>query len=135
MQSPIDYPDRIYLKGMSFYGYTGVFPFEKREGQKFLVDLTLFFRRIPGVVTDEIGDTVHYGEVFDAVKFIVENSAYDLIEKLAGEIVFAVLSRFPLIDAAEVVVSKPDAPVEGIFDSMCVSLFRERTGRPEVEEQ
>ena len=74
MNSLSDYPDQISLKGMAFYGYTGVFDFEKQNGQTFLVDLTLCFSGIQAVDTDILADTVHYGEVFDTVKKIVESS-------------------------------------------------------------
>lgn len=121
-----DYPDRIYLKGMSFYGYTGVFDFEKQNGQRFIIDLTLCFTENQGVRTDALSDTVHYGEVFAVVKDIATTSRFDLIEHLAGRIVSAVFDRFPLVSAAEAIVSKPDAPIDGIFESMSVHIFRER---------
>ena len=121
-----DYPDRICLKGMSFYGYTGVFDYEKQNGQRFIVDLTLCFMENPAVRTDVLTDTVHYGEVFAVVREIVTTSRFDLIEHLAGRIAASVLEKFPLVCAAEVIVSKPDAPVDGIFESMSVHIFRER---------
>lgn len=127
-----DYPDRICLKGMSFYGYTGVFDFEKHNGQTFLVDLTLCFSEIRAVMTDDLSDTVHYGEVFSVVQRVVETGKYNLIEYLAGRIISAVFESFPLIAAIEASVSKPDAPVEGIFESMSVRIFRERDDFPSV---
>jgi len=127
-----DYPDQISIKGMSFYGYTGVFDFEKQNGQTFLVDLTLCFSGIQAVDTDILADTVHYGEVFDAVKIIVETARFDLIEFLAGEIIRVVFAKFPLIQAIEAIVTKPEAPVEGVFESISVRIFRERTEKTEA---
>ena len=121
-----DYPDRICLKGMSFHGYTGVFDYEKQNGQRFIVDLTLCFMENQAVRTDALTDTVHYGEVFEVVRDITTTGRFDLIERLAGRIVSAVLEKFPLACAAEVIVYKPDAPVDGIFESMSVRVFRER---------
>jgi len=121
-----DYPDRICLKGMSFYGYTGVFDYEKQEGQVFLVDLTLCFTRLRSVDTDVLTDTVHYGEVFEIVKAVVESAKCNLIEYLAGNILSAVFDRFSMVEAAEVVVSKPNAPVDGVFEAMGIHIFRER---------
>jgi len=128
-----DYPDRICLEGMSFYGYTGFFDFEKQRGQTFVVDLVLCFSENRAVVTDDLTDTVHYGEVFAVVKEIVETGKCNLIEHLAGKILSAVLDKFPLIQAAEAVVSKPDAPVEGVFESMSVRIFRERKPNRKVD--
>ncbi len=136
MRTLFDFPDRICLKGMSFYGYTGVFDYEKREGQIFLVDLTLCFMQLDAVKSDELSDTVHYGEVYEAVKNVVENSESNLIEYLAGQIISTVFEKFSLVLAVEAVVSKPNAPVEGVFDTMSVSIFRERKygGRAVVQE-
>jgi len=121
-----DYPDRICLKGMSFYGYTGVFDFEKQEGQTFLVDLTLCFTCLRSVDTDVLTDTVHYGEVFEVVKTVVESGKYNLIEHLAGNIISAVFDSFSMVEAADVLVSKPNAPVDGVFEAMGIHIFRER---------
>ena len=127
-----DYPDQISIKGMSFYGYTGVFDFEKQNGQTFLVDLTLCFSGIQAVDTDILADTVHYGEVFDTVKKIVETARFDLVEYLAGEIIRVVFAKFPLIKAIETIVTKPEAPVQGVFESISVRIFRERTDKAEA---
>jgi len=121
-----EYPDQISLKRMAFYGYTGVLDFEKKNGQIFLVDLTLCFSCIQAVDTDILTDTVHYGEVFEAVKNIVETSRFDLIEFLAGEIIRVIFAKFPLIQAIETIVAKPDAPVKGVFESISIRIFRER---------
>ena len=136
MRNKNDYPDQILLSGLSFHGFTGVFSFEKQVGQKFTVDLTLCFHRLNAVDSDKLTDTVHYGTVFSIVKEIVEGQRYDLIERLAGEISDTLLTEFPLIDAIEVVVSKPEAPVEGEFEAMRVKVFRarkpEQGGRAEL---
>lgn len=126
MNNIFDYPDHIILKRMTFFGHTGVFDFEKQNGQTFLVDLTLCFSCNQAVETDVLVDTVHYGEVFNEVKIIVETSRFDLIEFLAGEIIRTVFAKFPLIQAIEAIVIKPDAPVEGVFESISVRIFRER---------
>jgi 7,8-dihydroneopterin aldolase/epimerase/oxygenase len=125
-----DYPDQILLSGLSFHGYTGVFSFEKQVGQKFTIDLVLCFHQLAAVNSDKLTDTVHYGTVFSIVKEIVEGQRYDLIERLAGEIVHTLLEDFPLIDAVDVVVSKPEAPVEGEFEAMRVHVFRVRKSAP-----
>lgn len=132
MNNLSEYPDQISLKGMSFYGHTGVFDFEKQNGQTFLVDLTLCFSGIQAVDTDILADTVHYGEVFNAVKVIVETARFNLIEYLAGEIIRVVFAKFPLIQAIEAIVTKPEAPVEGVFESISVHIFRKRTEKTEA---
>ena len=118
--------DRILLEGMRFHGYTGVLEREKREGQEFCVDLVLEFLRIPACDTDRIADTVDYGRIFATVREVVEESSFDLIERLAGEVAARVLKESVQALAVVVTVRKPHAPVEGRFNAMGVSIRRER---------
>lgn len=120
------YRNRIILQGMRFMGTTGLFEFERNQPQPFVVNLTICFREMAAGRTDRLSDTVDYGQVFAAVREIVEGTRYDLIEALAEAIASEVLIRFPSIDALDVCVQKPEAPVEGTFEYMGVRIFRER---------
>ena len=120
------YPNRILLEGMRFWGYTGCLDFEKKIGQEFVVDIVLFLSDLPAALTDDLTDTVHYGEVFNKVKYRVEACPFSLIEKLAQIIVSDIFTSFQVVQAVDITIRKPDAPVSGTFDAMGVSLFRER---------
>ena len=50
----------------------------------------------------------------------------DLIETLAVRIAEGILSDFVRINAVEVKVSKPQAPITVPFENVAVSVFRER---------
>jgi len=108
-------------------GTTGLFEFEREKPQPFIVNLTLCFIKMKAGLTDQLSDTVDYGRVFSLVRETVEGKRFDLIEALAEAISSEVMSAFPSIDAMEVIVQKPEAPVEGTFDFMGVRIFRERT--------
>ncbi len=54
--------DRIELTGLECFGYHGVFPEEKREGQPFIVDVTCW-TEFP--TTDDLAGTVNYAELAD----------------------------------------------------------------------
>lgn len=120
------YPNRIIMKGMKFWSYSGVLDFEKNDGQEFVVNATLCFKDLQSGQTDDLTDTVDYGQVFSVVKNIVEGRRFNLIEAMAETIACEVLKRFTAVDALEIGVRKPDAPVEGCFDYMEARLFRER---------
>jgi dihydroneopterin aldolase len=120
------YRNRIILQGMRFMGTTGLFEFERTEPQPFVVNLTLCFEEMKAGITDRLSDTVDYGQVFAGVREIVEGTRFDLIEALAEAIASEILIRFPLVDALDVCVQKPQAPVEGTFEYMGVRIFRER---------
>ena len=110
--------DKISLKEMKLYGYTGCLPEEKEKGQYFYVTVDMYCRDIPGKMTDDLNDTVNYADVYEIAKGIVESADYNLIEHLAFEIGRAVISKYDLTDSVRVLVRKPDAPIDGEFDAM-----------------
>ena len=55
--------DRVTLSGVRGRGFHGVFEHEKREGQEFVVDVEIAVDLAPAGRTDDLGDTVNYGEI------------------------------------------------------------------------
>ncbi len=117
--------DQIVLKGISAQGHHGVLDFEKRDGQVFVVDVTMQVDLVPAGASDDLADTVNYAEVAGDVVALIQGEPLDLIEALAARIADKVLTR-PLVEAVEVVVHKPQAPVGHPFTDVQVRLTRER---------
>lgn len=121
--------DRITLTGLSVFGHHGVFEHEKREGQTFVVDLTVWLELSRAAATDDLAATVHYGELAQLAAGIVAGPPRDLIETVAGEIADAVMRTYP-VHAVEVTVHKPAAPIPLDFVDVAVTIRRslKRTG-------
>lgn len=118
--------DKVILEDMLFYGYHGLFPEERRLGQRFRVDLELFADLKQAGRSDKMEDSIHYGMVYDTVKEIVEGEAKNLIEAVAETIAAALLEQFDLLHACRVKLIKPDAPIPGHFKSVAVDIYREK---------
>ena len=118
--------DKISIAKMEFLGHTGCFDFEKKDGQKFIVSLDIFIDRIGGCYTDELKDTVDYAQIYEITKGIVSTDTGNLIECLAQKISDGVLNADDRIEKVVVTVSKPEAPVKGIFETMEVTIERRR---------
>lgn len=110
--------------GLRFRGCHGVLAYEREQAQEFIIDLDLYLDLKNAGMTDDIKDTVDYASVFHHVQKIVEGESYKLIESLAENIAAVLLKEFPL-QAVEITVYKPEAPVEGEFDYFAVKLRRE----------
>lgn len=115
--------DLIRLTGVRARGFHGVFEHERRDGQDFVVDVVVSVDLARAGASDDLRDTVHYGEVAADIVAIVEGEPYDLIERLADQIATAVLAR-PLVEAVEVTVHKPQAPVGVPFGDVEVVVRR-----------
>ncbi|QDO89887.1 2-amino-4-hydroxy-6-hydroxymethyldihydropteridine diphosphokinase [Ornithinimicrobium ciconiae] len=118
-------PDRITLTGVTAYGYHGVLASEKTDGQEFGVDLCLEVDLSRAGESDNLAHTVNYAEVAADVVTILQGPSQDLIEGVAAQIADAVLTR-PLVEAVEVTLHKPHAPVGVPFTDVTVQVRRER---------
>ncbi len=118
--------DRISLRGMRFMGRHGVHLEERMEPQLIEVDVDLETDVAAAAASDELEDTVDYAAVFEMARSRVEGDSFRLIEALAGAIAGDVLDGHAGVAAVEVRVRKPKAPLPGTFDTVEVSLRRER---------
>jgi dihydroneopterin aldolase len=123
-----EFSDRLTLRGMHFDARHGVLPHEKVEAQPFEVDLVLHADLSEAARTDALADTVDYAGLFDLVRAIVTGPSFDLIEALADAVARAVLAATDprLVDAVEVRVRKPRAPIDGQLDTVEAALVRRR---------
>jgi len=117
--------DIIHLRGLAFFGYHGVMLEENVLGQKFIVDVDLYLNlRKPGL-SDQVGDTINYAEVYEKIKAVVTGERYSLLERLAQRIADQILEGF-LCNSVRVEVHKPEAPIPGIFEDVSVEIWREK---------
>ena len=118
--------DRISLRGLRGFGRHGVYAEERALGQHFVVDVELMVDAAPAARSDDVGDTVHYGELAADVLRVVEGEPVSLLETLASRIADVCL-RNMRVEAVEVTVHKPEAPVGVEFDDVSVTILRTRT--------
>lgn len=108
---------------MMFYGYHGVYPYERQHGQRLYFDLELSLALDLAGKSDDLTKTVDYTKVYDVVKGIVENEQYQLLEALAEKIAQEIL-LFPAIQSVKIKVRKPLVPVPGQIDYMEIEIIR-----------
>lgn len=123
--------DRVTLSGVRGRGFHGVFEHEKREGQEFVVDVEIAVDLVPAGRTDDLVDTVNYGEIGAATLARIEGEPFDLIERLA-EVVAQDALRHTAVDEVVVTVHKPQAPVGVPFGDVTVRVVRHREPVPVV---
>jgi len=117
--------DELAIGGIECFGHHGVFEFERREGQVFVIDLVLGLDTAPAAASDDLRDTVDYGSLVAAVKAAVEADPVDLIETLAQRLADVCL-RDVRVEWARITVHKPDAPIEATFGDVTLTITRER---------
>lgn len=117
--------DRIELRGLTVRGNHGVFDHERRDGQDFIIDITVWLDLARAAASDQLCDTYDYGVLAQRAAAIVGGEPRNLIETVAGEIADDVLAD-DRVHAVEVVVHKPQAPIPLDFADVAVVARRSR---------
>ncbi|MDP4182689.1 MAG: dihydroneopterin aldolase [Bacillota bacterium] len=118
--------DKIIMKNMRFYGYHGVLPEEREDGQNFEIDVELYLDLKKAGISDELKDSVDYSQVYGIIKEITESNKFRLVEKLGESISREILSRFKEVERITVCVKKPEAPIDGEFGWVGIEITRSR---------
>ncbi len=120
--------DELSVTGIECFAHHGVFDFERREGQTFVVDLVLGLDTRAAAASDALEDTVNYGTLVTDVKAAVERDPVDLIESVVQRIADVCLldSR---VEWARVTLHKPDAPIDATYSDVALTITRRR-GNP-----
>jgi dihydroneopterin aldolase len=117
--------DRIELRGLTVRGRHGMYEHERRDGQDFVVDITVWIDLAAAAASDDLADTLDYGVLAQRAADIVSGPPRNLIETVAGAIADDVIGD-DRVHAVEVVVHKPSAPIPLQFNDVAVVARRSR---------
>lgn len=117
--------DQITLTGLRASAFHGVLEQERRTGQVFVIDVTVWLDLVAAAAGDDLDLTVHYGELAEQVVAAVESEPVDLIETVAERVALVALSHAP-VTRTRVTVHKPSAPIAVPFADVSVTIERIR---------
>ena len=89
-------PDLIHIEALEVQSHIGVPDEERATPQRLTVTLTLEPTMDFRALNDEIGATIDYAAVCEAVKALAAARPRRLVETLAKEIAADLLARFPI---------------------------------------
>src|SRR5437870_1087395 len=118
--------DKLLLEDVRFYGQHGLTRAEQVVGAWFSVDVEMAVDLAPAVASDQVASTVDYGVVARRIVEIGTRNRVNLIERLAGLIVEALLREFPAREI-RVRVRKLTPSLEGLVGTPAVELTRGRS--------
>lgn len=123
--SGVEQMDELSVTGIECRAHHGVLEHERRDGQRFVVDLTLGLDTRPAAESDDLRDTVDYGSLVADVKAVVEAEPVDLVETVAARVA-AICVRQERVAWARVTLHKPEAPIEATFSDVSLTITRKR---------
>ncbi len=118
--------DRIVIKDLEVFAHHGVLPEEKQKGQKFFVTAELYLSLRDAGVSDDLSLTVNYADVCADIIAAMTEDKYDLIEAAAESVADTILVKYDLVKHVRIRISKPEAPIDADFDTVCVDIERRK---------
>jgi 7,8-dihydroneopterin aldolase/epimerase/oxygenase len=112
---------KIELHGLELFGYHGATDVEEREGQMFVVDVSLWPRREPEA--DDIEHTIDYRDVAVMVRDVSARRRVQLLETLAAAIADELMASFP-VERVRVRVRKPHVQLDPPAEYSAVTVER-----------
>lgn len=113
----------IALTGLRVRGRHGVFEHERRDGQHFVVDAVLELDTSVAAASDDVRDTVDYGDLAQRLAAVIAGEPVNLLETLVQRLLDVCLDD-ERVEAATVTVHKPQAPIPLAFTDVAVTADR-----------
>ena len=118
--------DRILIRGLRLFGYHGVNPEEKIQGQRFEIDADLYVNLAKACHSDRVADTASYAEALNTLRREVPERTNERMERTAEDLTAAVLAEYPEVLRVDLTLKKPQAPIQADFDWVGVTISRDR---------
>lgn len=118
--------DSIQISGIKTYAYHGVLEAERALGQFFITDVVMYLDLRNASATDDLTETVHYGEAYEIIENIIKSEPVNLIEYLAEKVVNVLFDRYDKILEMDITITKPSPPIDGNYNNVSITLNRKR---------
>jgi dihydroneopterin aldolase len=117
-------PDIILLEGIEVPAALGVTEAERQMRRPVRLDLELGFDLRPSGQTDDLSQTIDYGEIYEVVEKVAGGREHKLVEALGERIADALFENFP-VESVQLTVRK-SKPIAGVLDWAGVRITRTR---------
>lgn len=103
--------DEIKITDLEVFANHGVFPEENTLGQKFVFTIKLYTDTRRAGKTDELEDSINYGDVASFITKFTKSHTVKLLEAAAEQIAEAMLLQYEMVKGVSVEIKKPWAPI------------------------
>ena len=117
---------KVRIHNMMFYGFHGIYEYEREQGQKFFIDVEIELDESKAMETDDVKDGVDSASVYDIVRDTTENKRFQLLMTLAANIGERLLAKYQHFSAVTTRIRKPSVPISGPIDYVEVEATRRR---------
>lgn len=111
---------KVRIKNMMFYGFHGVYEYEREQGQKFFIDIEVETKDDSAAEADDSVNAVQSATMYAIIRDTVENKRFMLLQALGYHVNQEILKAMPVAKSSTIVIRKPSVPIAGPLD--CVEV-------------
>ena len=121
---------KLFINNLEVFANHGLFEEENRLGQKFIFSIECVLDYKKALFSDKMTDSISYADIADVVVETATLNTYNLLERLAGEILKKIFEKFPQIENVKLEINKPSAPIKYHFEQcgVVIETTREEFG-------
>ena len=112
----------LFIDNLEVFANHGLFEEENKLGQKFIFDIECELNYKEAMFSDEMTDSISYADIAEVVVKTATTNTFNLLERLAGEILKNIFTEFPQIDNIKLKINKPGAPIKYHFEKCGVEV-------------
>lgn len=116
--------DKLWIQDLEVYANHGVFPEEKKLGQKFLVSACIHLDTRKSGMTDDIEYSIDYGDLCHFICNYMQRNTFHLIEAAAEATAEKILKQYEQIREITITIKKPWAPIGLPIENVGVEITR-----------
>lgn len=117
--------DHIKVTNLKVFAYHGVFPEEKSKGQDFYLNAKVYVNMKRASRSDQVENAVNYDELTTILHDAFREKTFNLIEATGEYVIQNIMHYYKNVEAVELEVRKPNAPMTIQPQDVSVTLYRE----------
>ena len=112
----------LFIDNLEVFANHGLFEEENKLGQKFIFDIECELNYKKAMFSDEMTDSTSYADIVEVVVKTSTTNTFNLLERLAGEILKNIFTEFSQIENIKLKINKPGAPIKYHFEKCGVEV-------------
>ena len=116
----------LFIDNLKVFANHGLFEEENKLGQKFIFDIECELNYKKAMFSDEMTDSISYADIAEVVVKTATTNTFNLLERLAGEILKNIFTEFSQIENINLKINKPGAPIKYHFEKCGVEVKTSR---------
>lgn len=116
----------LFIDNLEVFANHGLFEEENKLGQKFIFDIECELNYKKAMFSDEMTDSISYADIVEVVVKTATTNTFNLLERLAGEILKNIFTEFSQIENINLKINKPGAPIKYHFEKCGVEVKTSR---------